>query len=464
MPLLSTPPELIKIANAIAKSEGRSILVGGAVRDHCMGRKSLKDFDVEIFGISPEVLESVLRNFGNIHAVGKSFGVLKLKTSSAEYDFSLPRRESRTGKGHRGFMVTPDSTMSYHEAASRRDFTVNSIGYDLLTKTLLDPFDGLGDIKHKILRHVGPAFAEDPLRVLRAMQFSARLEFKIAPETMQLCKTLDLAELSKERIFEEFRKLLLKAKRPSIGLEAAKILGILAYFPELKALIGVPQDPKWHPEGDVWTHTLLVLDEAADLRKGNEKMDLELMFGALCHDFGKPLTTEFLQGRWRSPAHDVEGVAPTEQFLRRLTDDRVLIEQVTILVKEHLRPIQLFKERERINSGTIRRLALRVRIPELVLLAKADYLGRTLTDEERKSFDAGDWLLAEAEQMNVRDEAPRPLLMGRHLLAMGMSPGPEMGEVLNEAFEKQLNGDLQTEDDAITWVKSNLPNLSNLAP
>jgi len=281
---------------------------------------------------------------------------------------------------------------------------------------------------------------------------------------VQLCKTLDLAELSKERIFEEFCKLLLKAKRPSIGLEAAKVLGILAYFPELKALIGVPQDPKWHPEGDVWTHTLLVLDEAADLRKGNEKMDLELMFGALCHDFGKPLTTEFLQGRWRSPAHDVEGVAPTEQFLRRLTDDRVLIEQVSILVKEHLRPIQLFKERERINSGTIRRLALRVRIPELVLLAKADYLGRTLTDKERKSFDAGDWLLAEAERMNVRDEAPRPLLMGRHLLAMGMSPGPEMGEVLNEAFEKQLNGDLQTEDDAITWVKSNFPNLSNLAP
>jgi tRNA nucleotidyltransferase (CCA-adding enzyme) len=390
--------------------------------------------------------------------------VLKLKTSSAEYDFSLPRRENRTGKGHRGFMVKPDSTMSYREAASRRDFTVNSIGYDLLTKTLLDPFDGLGDIKHKILRHVGPAFAEDPLRVLRAMQFSARLEFKIAPETVQLCKTLDLAELSKERIFEEFRKLLLIAKRPSIGLEAANILGILAYFPELKALIGVPQDPKWHPEGDVWTHTLLVLDEAADLRKGNGKLDLELMFGALCHDFGKPLTTEFLQGRWRSPAHDVEGVAPTEQFLRRLTDDRVLIEQVTILVKEHLRPIQLFKERERINSGTIRRLALRVRIPELVLLAKADYLGRTLTDEERKSFDAGDWLLAEAERMNVRDEAPRPLLMGRHLLAMGMSPGPEMGEVLNEAFEKQLNGDLQTEDDAITWVKSNLPDMSNIAP
>jgi len=460
----SPPPELIKIAKTFAKYKGRSILVGGAVRDHYMGRHISKDFDVEIFGISPELLEPVLQNFGNIHVAGKSFSVLKLKTSSAEYDFSLPRRESSTGKGHRGFLVTHDSTMSYREAASRRDFTVNSIGYDLLTEKLLDPFDGLGDINRKILRHVGPAFSEDPLRVLRAMQFSARLEFKIAPETVQLCKTLNLAELSKERIFEEFRKLLLKAKHPSIGIEAAKTLGILTQFPELTALIGVPQDPKWHPEGDVWTHTMLVLDEAAALRKGDEKKDLELMFGALCHDFGKPLTTEFVRERWRSPAHDVGGVAPTEKFLHRLTDDRVLIEQVTTLVKEHLRPIQLFKERDRINSGTIRRLSLRVRIPELVLLAKADYLGRTLTVEERKCFDAGDWLLAEAERMNVHDEAPRPLLMGRHLLAMGMSPGPEMGEVLHLAFEKQLNGELQTEDDAITWVKLNVPNLSGIAP
>ena len=295
------------------------------------------------------------------------------------------------------------------------------------------------------------------------MQFSARLEFKIAPETVRLCEKLDLAELSRERIFEEFRKLLLKAQRPSIGLKAAKKLGILAYFPEIKALIGVPQDPEWHPEGDVWTHTLLVLDEAASLRKGDEKQDLVLMFGALCHDFGKPLTTEFLRGRWRSPAHDVDGVDPTKQFLLRLTDDRDLIEQVTTLVKEHLRPVQLFKVREQINSGTIRRLALRVRIPELVLLAKADYLGQAPSKEQRASFEAGDWLLAEAERMEVRDEAPRPLLMGRHLLAMGMSPGPEMGEFLSQAFEKQLNGDLQTEDDAISWAKSNLPTLSGLA-
>ena len=458
LPLLPVPPELIKIAKAVAKSNGRSILVGGAVRDHLMGRKFSKDIDVEIYGMSSEILESVLRKFGHLHAVGKNFGVLKLKTSRAEYDFSLPRSESKSGKGHCGFLVTTDSSMSYQKAASRRDFTVNSIGYNLLTNEVLDPFDGLGDLKQKILRHIGPSFAEDPLRVLRAMQFSARLEFGIAAETVELCNNLNLTELSRERIFEEFRKLLLKAKRPSIGLEAAQKLGILSYFPELKALIGVPQDPEWHPEGDVWIHTLLVMDEAAQLRKGDEKQDLELMFSALCHDFGKPLTTEFLNGRWRSPSHDIKGIVPTEKFLRRMTNDRILIEQVITLVKEHLRPIQLFKERERINSGTIRRLALRVSIPELVLLARADYLGRTLSEGERTHFEAGDWLLDEAERMNVLDEAPRPLLLGRHLLALGMRPGPEIGLILKQAFESQLNGDFQKEDTAISWARSYLSN------
>ena len=458
MPNFTVPLELIQIAESVAKLNGRTLLVGGAVRDHFMGRKFSKDIDVEIYGMSPEIIESLLKKFGHLHPVGKSFGVMKLKTSTAEYDFSLPRSESKSGKGHRGFLVTTNTLMSYQKAASRRDFTVNSIGYDLLTEEVLDPFDGLGDIKHKVLRHIGPSFSEDPLRVLRAMQFSARLEFKIATETVELCNDLDLTELSRERIFEEFRKLFLKAQRPSLGLKAAKKLGILTIFPELKALIGVPQDPEWHPEGDVWVHTLLVIDEAAQLRKGDEKKDLELMFSALCHDFGKPLTTEFLRGRWRSPAHDIKGVVPTERFLRRITDDRILIENVTTFVKEHLRPLQLFKERDRINSGTIRRLALRVSIPELVLLARADYFGRKLSEDKRTHFEAGEWLLDEAKHMNVHDEAPRPLLLGRHLIELGMTPGVEIGLVLKQAFESQLNGDFQKEDTAISWAKSYLSN------
>ena len=458
MSLLPIPPELIKIAKAVEKSNGRCIIVGGAVRDHFMGRNISKDIDVEIFGITPEILESVLEKYGQLHVVGKSFGVLKLITSGTEYDFSLPRSESKSGKGHRSFLIKTDSSMIYKKAASRRDFTINSIGYDLLTEEVLDPFDGLSDIKCKVLRHIGPSFVEDPLRVFRAMQFSARLEFEIAPETIELCNQIDLTELSRERIFEEFRKLFLKAKRPSIGLEAAKKLGILTYFPELNALIGVPQDPKWHPEGDVWIHTLLVLDEAAKLRKSDEINDLELMYGALCHDFGKPLTTEFIRGRWRSPCHDIKGVLPTEHFLRRMTDDRNLIEHVKNLVKEHLRPVQLYKERKRINPGTIRRLALRVRIPELVLLARADYFGRFLSEDDRSNFEAGDWLLNEAKNMNVHDKAPAPLLLGRHLITLGITPGPKMGLILKQAFECQLNGDFQKEEDAIDWAQSYISN------
>jgi len=463
MSRLQISSELIKIAKIIARSKGRGILVGGAVRDHFLDRRISKDLDLEIFGLSMQKLVSVLQEFGNIHTAGKSFGVLKLKTPTAEYDFSLPRREKKTGKGHRGFKITTDPSMSFKEAATRRDFTVNSMGYDLLENTLLDPFEGIEDINRKRLRHVGPAFAEDPLRVFRAMQFSARLEFNISAQTAKFCRKLDLFELPRERIFEEFRKLLLKAKRPSIGLKAAKQLGILNYFPELKALIGVPQDPKWHPEGDVWTHTMMVLDEAARLRTGTENKDMVLMFGALCHDFGKPLTTKYLGGRWRSPSHDREGITPTLHFLQRITDDRDLIKQVSSMVKEHLRPIQLFNERDRINSGTIRRLALRVSITDLFLLAKADYLGRNLTEKERECFEAGDWLLAEAEKMNVKDEGPLPLLMGKHLLKLGMSPGPEMGKILKMAFEMQLNGDLQTNEQAISWAKSNYPNLAFIA-
>ena len=456
MSIQSIPQEIYSIAKTLSKYKGRSILVGGAVRDHCMGEKNSKDLDVEIFGVEQKIIESVLQKFGQIFYVGKNFGVLKLKTSKAEYDFSLPRHDNKIDEGHRGFLTVTDSNMSFEDASSRRDFTVNSIGYDLLKQKYLDPFNGLEDLRNGIIRHIGPSFSEDPLRVLRAMQLSARLEFEIAPQTIKVCRQLKLSELSKERIFEEFRKLLLKAKTPSIGFEAARKMGILNYFPELKALIGIPQDPEWHPEGDVWTHTLLVINEAAKLRKGIEKKDLELMFAALCHDFGKPITTKFIRGRWRSPSHDSEGLTPTEKFMSRLTNDRALIEKVKSLVKEHLRPVQLYKSRNQINSGTIKRLALRVSIPDLVLLARADYFGRTFSPKNKQLFKAGEWLLIEAKKMNVHKNAPQPILLGRHLLELGMLPGPKMGIILRNAFEKQLNGDLEKEEDAIAWAKSNL--------
>ncbi len=278
----------------------------------------------------------------------------------------------------------------------------------------------------------------------------------MAPETIELCQTLDLNELSRERLLGEFKKLLLRAERPSIGLEILRQTKALRFFPELEALIDVPQDPTWHPEGCVWTHTLMVVDEAAKLRVGEEKADLVLMFGALCHDFGKPETTIWKDGHWRSPAHDVLGMQPTEKFLRRLTDEVSLIEKVTVLVREHLRPSMLYNDREKVTPGAIRRLALRVSIPELLLVAEADHFGRTTEDALRREFPAKQWLLDQASKLDVRDEKPKPFLKGRHLLQLGMRPGPQMGKVLEEAFALQLDGAIVDLEEAKAWANQRL--------
>ena len=448
--------ELTKLANAIHQQGGQPILVGGSVRDYLLGQRLPKDLDLEVYCLEANKLEGVLSQFGKVLRVGKSFGVLKLITKHAEYDVSLPRRESKSGKGHKGFLVNADPQMTFEEASARRDFTVNSIGFDPIRQQWLDPHRGQEDLKKGILRHVGPAFAEDPLRVLRGAQFAARLNFQMAPETIELCQTLDLNELSRERLLGEFAKLLLRAERPSFGLEILRQTKALRFFPELEALIGVPQDPTWHPEGCVWTHTLMVVDEAAKLRVGEEKNDLVLMFGALCHDFGKPETTIWKDGHWRSPAHDVMGMQPTEKFLRRLTDEASLIEKVTVLVREHLRPSMLYNDREKVTPGAIRRLALRVSIPELLLVAEADHFGRTTEDALRREFPAKQWLLDQASKLDVRDEKPKPLLKGRHLLQLGMRPGPQMGKVLEEAFALQLDGAIVDFDGAKAWANQRL--------
>jgi len=455
---LHLPLEVSQIAEAVAQKGGKAIVVGGSVRDHFLSEAVPKDLDIEVYHLAPEHLEPLLSNFGKVQLVGKRFGVLKLTTPQGDYDVSLPRRESKTGKGHKGFLVEADPEMTFEEAASRRDFTINAMGFDILQETFIDPHNGREDIQNKILRHVGPRFVEDPLRVLRAMQFAGRFEVKIAPETIELCRSLDLTELPKERLYEEFKKLLLKAQCPSIGLEAARELGVLKYFPELKALIGVPQDPQWHPEGDVWIHNCMVIDEAAKIRDGNEHEDLCLMFGVLCHDFGKPPTTELKEGRWRSIGHCEAGLEPTERFLKRMTDETALIETVKTLVAEHLRPAYLYGDRDQVTEGAIRRLSMRISIPLLVRVAQADHFGRTTPDAIAREFPAGKWLLEQAEKLQVRDNQLEPILLGRHLLSLGMQPGPEVGTLLKAAFELQLDGKLSTLDEAIAWAEQQFIN------
>ncbi|HEX6187859.1 MAG TPA: hypothetical protein VFZ40_07250, partial [Pyrinomonadaceae bacterium] len=259
---MEIPSQVLEIARAVRAEGGRALLVGGCVRDELMGQRP-KDWDLEVYGIPPARLRELLDQFGSVNVVGEAFTVYKL---GAHLDVSLPRRERKTGPGHRGFFIEGDPSMSVEEAARRRDFRINAILQDPLTQEILDPFNGRDDLSSKLLRVVSPdTFPEDSLRVLRAAQFAARFEFELEPQTVELCRSIDLSDLPAERVWGELEKLLLRARRPLIGLKWLRELGeVDQLFPELKALIDVPQEPEWHPEGDVWIHTLLTVDRARE--------------------------------------------------------------------------------------------------------------------------------------------------------------------------------------------------------
>lgn len=426
------------------------MLVGGWVRDCLLGVPHSKDFDLEVFGLSPKKLQQVLTAFGPVHTVGRHFGVLKLTTREAEYDVSVPRRENKIGKGHKHFQVEPDPHMTFEEAASRRDFTINSMGYDFLSRQLLDPFHAQGDLETGQLRHVGESFGEDPLRVLRAMQFVGRFNLHIPEETLAICRGQDLHELPPERLWEEFRKLLLHASRPSHGLKYAGPLGIMPYFPELERLAGRPED---------WGRTLAVVDQAAAVRGHNPHQNLVMMTAALCH-------------RMEPPADN--GPGPTMEvavFLARLTNETHLTRDVLTLVESLPLPEWLYQRRDagvsadRPLEGFIRRLALNIPIPFLLKLAAARYLAEEEIKKPRPSgektqgetgFPAGDWLEAQARKFGVLDGPPKPLLQGRHLKELGMTPGPAMGEVVRQTFELQLDGKIHTLPQALDWAKTQI--------
>jgi len=451
------PKRLLEIAADINQTGGAIYLVGGWVRDFLLDIPC-HDYDLEVYGLDMERLFNILMRHAKPNLVGKAFGVITMRIEGMNFDFAFPRTENKTGPGHKGFAVTADPTLTFAAASARRDFTINAMGIQIPAMELIDPHGGHRDLRAKLLRHVSAAFSEDPLRVLRAVQFAARFELDIAPETQELCRRLPLAELPMERIFGEFKKLLLKAVRPSLGLEWMRKLGLLSYFPELGDLIGVQQEPEWHPEGDVWIHNNMVIDEAAKLRRDEygEFGNLALMLGALCHDFGKPAATVFSEGRWRSPAHDVRGEAPTRSFLDRLTRETALVEEVVVFVREHLKPALLYKARAEVKPSAIRRLALRVDIEKLVRVARADHFGRTTPDALARQFPAGEWLLEQSRLLNVLDEKPKPYLTGKFLLTLGMKPGPEIGKLIAESFELQLEGDLADMESAQEWARARL--------
>ena len=429
--------QIIDIAKVVAGCGGRALLVGGYVRDRLLGIES-KDVDIEVFGLPIDKLAQILAQYGTVIEIGRAFGVLRVK--GLDIDFSLPRIDSKVGLGHRGFDVETNPDLDFETAARRRDLSINSIGLDPLSGEYLDPHGGRLDLERKILRATDPEhYAEDPLRGLRVAQFAARFEMTADEELIELSSALPLNEVAPERVFEELRKLLLKGRRPSMGFEFLRQSTLTRFFPELEALIGVQQDKVWHPEGDVWIHTMMVIDQAATLRTHTAD-DLALMLGALCHDFGKPAVTERIDDRVRSLGHESQGVPHSERFLVRVRAPTALIDQVKALVQHHLAPAMFIHN----NAGAkgYRRLARKlddagVNMTLLYLVARADHLGRTTAQALAAQFPAGEAFIEQARQFLVDQQGRRDVVQGRHLIARGVEPGPEFRELLDRCRELQ---------------------------
>ena len=448
------PEKIIQLATRIRDAGGRALLVGGCVRDELMGRP-IKDWDLEVYGIDPAELRRILDQFGPVNVVGEAFSIYKL---GHDLDVSIPRRERKTGVGHRGFVIEGDPTMSVTEAARRRDFTVNAILKDSLTGEILDPFRGQEDINRRLLRAVSKdTFAEDSLRVLRAAQFAARFNFDIEPQTVLLCRSIELSDLHPERIWGEVEKVLLQANQPSIGMNWWKELRVIEQiFPEIQSLVGVVQDPDWHPEGDVFVHTTLVVDRARELiEELPYPKQATVMLAALAHDFGKPATTQFIDGHWRSRGHEEAGVEPTICFLDRLNIHTMfgynVRGQVLALVREHLKPGEFYKKQSEVGDGAFRRLARRCELDLLYRVAAADSLGRNAPWVPREKWydaEAQNWFIKRARELEIECQPPEPILMGRHLLEMGLEPGPQVGKITQAVYEMQLDGRVRNLDEA----------------
>lgn len=435
------------IAERVRAEGGRALIVGGWVRDRLMGRPG-KDVDIEVYGVSAPRLREILQAIAPVNTVGESFTVYKV----ADVDVSLPRVESKIGRGHKAFAVTGDPNLSPEEAARRRDFTINAIAWDPLTGEHIDPYGGRDDLTRGVLKAVDPrTFPEDSLRVLRAVQFAARFEFQLDPDTRELCTRIPLDDLPSERIWGEVEKLLLQARKPSIGLTLALDLGVLdQLFPEIKALVGCDQEPEWHPEGDVWVHTLMVVDEARsridDLARAQQ---VTVMLAAVCHDLGKPPTTAYVDGRIRSMDHEQAGVDPAAKVLDRLNIQTIdgfdVRHHVLGITAHHLKPLSFYKSITPVGDGAFRRLAQKVDLELLARVAKSDCLGRT------GNFDCSgiDWFAERARELGVEHRPPDPIVKGRHLIDLGVSPGPRMGEILREVYERQLDGRVTTPEEGI---------------
>jgi len=451
-----------QFARDVVALGGKAYVIGGWVRDKIMGMPS-KDIDIEVFGLPQPELEQLLSKYGEVNLVGKHFGVYKV----GDYDVSLPRTEKKSGIGHKGFDVVPDPFLTTDEAVLRRDLTINAIFYDPIIGSYRDPVGGIKDIENGVLRYVNAdTFMEDPLRVYRVMQFVGRFQFRVDPDLLRLCTEMvargELDSLPRERVFEEFGKLLVRGNKPSLGLNFARYVGIIQrYFPELEILVGTMQEPDWHGEGDCWNHTLLVVDEGTKYRNSLE-YPTAFMFACLCHDLGKPATTEVIDGRITSRGHEDEGEPIARKFMDKLTNNIQLIEQVAFLVRRHLlinnwylnKPIRkstaikLYREMDKLGLNH----------KYLVAISRSDHFGRILsapsgTDNMAKVT----WFDELMSSLVVGPEAAArivaALVTGMDLIAMNIKPGPRYKELLDSAYNYQVDNDIKDKELVLDFVR-----------
>jgi tRNA nucleotidyltransferase (CCA-adding enzyme) len=462
-------------SQALKESGGLALVVGGYARDEALERitgepQASKDIDIEVYGTSFDSLSQQLASFGPTDLVGASFGIIKLKNPETGHmlDFSIPREDSKIDKGHRGFKVTGNPDMTVREAARRRDLTINALALNPLTGELIDEYGGLQDLKDGVLRATDPElFGDDPLRVLRVMQFAGRFNFRVDPVTAEICRSLDLAELPGERIGEEWLKLMTKSSKPSVGLEVAKELGILKQLhPELDVLSRVEQEPEWHPEGNVWNHTKLVADAAAKVvrQKGLEGEEaLVVLFGALCHDLGKATTTEMREKsgvmRITSHGHEAAGIEPSKSFLKSINLKGSVIDKIVPIVREHLYHVhnpeptdkQLARFAQRLQPASIKLWDL---------VSRCDSNGRGGEFVEKTSSYR---LFERSQQLNIQERPAPKIVTGKDLMGLGLKPGVQFGAILEHLYEAQLDGRIGSVEEGIKYYREHEGEIGILA-
>lgn len=428
------------IANRVDAIGGTVYFVGGYVRDRLINPDiENKDIDIEVFGITPEQLRHILSNCGELKEYGKSFGIFGLKDYNI--DISMPRKERCTGTEHTDFDITVDPFMTTYEASKRRDLTINALMQNVLTGEIVDNFGGIDDIKNKIIRHVNSeTFIEDPLRVLRVAQFYARFNgFTVADETKELCKTMDITKLSKERIWEEFCKALNKSTRPSKFFDfLLEINHLHEWFPEVYKLAQIPQDLEYHPEGNVYKHTMNTIDWLATLYP---MTDLQLRISALCHDMGKIETTEIINGRIHAYKHEEASIRISETFLRRLTNNKYTINYVTNMVGLHMKPHHCHKNKSKrkITNHMFDECVLPM---GLVVLATCDTCARFNLDTDLDVVidyhcKENEWLMDRLQ--HYTETMKKPHITGQMLQDnLKITPGPWYKDMLALAHKMRL--------------------------